>query len=439
MKVGADDFVAGGATADDLNGLPRIEMWPHLAPEALHGLAGWVVNAIDPYTEADRAATLATFLVCVGNMLGAGVQAKAGEDPHPARFYAALVGLSSKGRKGMSWRAVLRILAAVDEGWAMTRVASGASSGEGLIYHVRDRREEEQPIKEKGRVVGYETVIADHGVDDKRLCVEEPELASVLKRMERESNSLSAVLRQAWDDGALRTLTKNSPLRATGAHVSLLAHITQPELVLNLAATEQVNGFANRFLYFLVARSKELPDPEALPGRVLDPLVAELRAVAAWVRTQGAQLIRRDATAASLWATIYSKLSAERPALLGAVTARAEAHVLRLSVLYAILDRSDTIRAVHLAAALAVWAYAEASAGIIFGERTGDVIADTIEAALRKRGPLTRSDIRDLFNRHQSDERIEAALSALEAQGRARRGKRETGGRPAEVWEATAR
>jgi hypothetical protein len=72
-----------------------------------------------------------------------------------------------------------------------------------LIYHVRDVREEKQPIKEKGRVVDYETVVMDHGVEDKRLLVEEPELASVLRRMDREGNSMSAVIRQAWDSGNL--------------------------------------------------------------------------------------------------------------------------------------------------------------------------------------------------------------------------------------------
>jgi hypothetical protein len=51
-------------------------------------------------------------------------------------------------------------------------------------------------VKEGGRVVDYQTVKVDEGVTDKRLLVEEPELASVLRRMDRESNSLSAVLRQ---------------------------------------------------------------------------------------------------------------------------------------------------------------------------------------------------------------------------------------------------
>jgi hypothetical protein len=326
-------------------------------------------------------------------------------------------------------------LAAVDAGWAGTRVASGLSSGEGLIYNVRDPVEKEEPIKRNGRIVDYQTVVVDPGVVDKRLCVEEPELGAVLRRLDRESNSLSAVLRQAWDDGHLQTLTKNSPLRATGAHVSLLAHVTQPELMANLTATERVNGFANRFLYFLVRRSKELPSPTPIPDDVLAPLVDGLRAVATWAR--GVDVIERDPDADAQWAAIYHDLSAERPGLFGAVTARAEAVTLRLSALYAVLECSAVIRPEHLAAALAVWTHAETSARLIFGDLTGDPVADQIEAALKERGEMTRTEIWHLFRRNITDGRLEAALRALESEGRAVRGKRDTGGRPAETWRAT--
>src|SRR4029453_1292203 len=105
----------------------------------------------DPFTEADPVATLVTFLTATGNLLGARPHAVAGEDPHPARLSSVLVGQTSSGRKGSSRGAPMRILAAVDEEWSRYCVASGLSSGEGLIFHVRDAREEQQPIKEKGR------------------------------------------------------------------------------------------------------------------------------------------------------------------------------------------------------------------------------------------------------------------------------------------------
>ena len=45
--------------------------------------------------------------------------------------------------------------------------------------------------------------------------------------------------------------------------------------------------------------------------------------------------------------------------MLGAVTSRAEAQVVRLSCLYALLDSSKVIRRQHMTAALAVWRYCE--------------------------------------------------------------------------------
>ena len=53
-KVGADDFIQHtGATAADLEALPRVDVWPRLDRDALQGLAGDFVNTINPYTEAD--------------------------------------------------------------------------------------------------------------------------------------------------------------------------------------------------------------------------------------------------------------------------------------------------------------------------------------------------------------------------------------------------
>ena len=91
-------------------------------------------------------------------------------------------------------------------------------------------------------------VTTDPGVSDKRLLVIEEEFVRVLASMGRESNTLSAVLRQAWDSGDLRTMTKSSPARSTGAHISIVAHVTCDELRRAMAETEHTNGFANRFL-----------------------------------------------------------------------------------------------------------------------------------------------------------------------------------------------
>src|SRR5262249_32255725 len=148
-----------------------------------------------------------------------------------------LVGRTSKARKGTSWGRVRQLLALADEGWSQDRVQGNLSSGEGLIWAGRDSIIKRERIKDKGEV-RYDDVEADPGVDDKRLLVCEPEFAGVLKQTERQGNILSAVIRQAWDTGTLRTLTKNNPTRATGAHISTIGHITCEELRRYLSATE---------------------------------------------------------------------------------------------------------------------------------------------------------------------------------------------------------
>ncbi len=436
MKVGVDDYIRNeGAEAADLGGLPRVELWPTLAREALHGPAGRIVEALDPFSEADPVTTLVHVLTAVGNMIGPAPHARVQHDEHPGRLFAVLVGRTSKARKGTGWSGPRHLLAQVDEAWARHRVRSGLSTGEGLIHHVRDAREEQEPIKEKGRVVGYQSVIVDEGEADKRLLAIEPEFAVVLKRMERQANELSGVLRQAWDSGVLSTLTRGCPLRATGAHVSILGHCTEEEVRRYLTATERANGFANRFLWLLVQRSKVLPEGGALPEAEEAHLVNALSEVVRFGRAAGE--VRRDAEARAIWAEVYPRLSEGEHGMVGAILSRAEAQVLRLSVLYAILDRSELIRPEHLYAALALWDYAEASARRIFGGRLGSSVADTILEALKARGPLTRKEMHNLFGRHRTKAEVDAALAFLEGRGWARpRPAEPTGGRPSEAWEA---
>ncbi len=119
----------------------------------------------------------------------------------------------------------------MDPQWADQRVVSGLSSGEGLIWAVRDKIYKNEEVKDNGRPTGEVTeVLVDVGEQDKRLLVVEEEFASVLQAVSRHGNTVSALIRQAWDNGKLRTLTKNNPTKATGAHISIVGHITHQEL-----------------------------------------------------------------------------------------------------------------------------------------------------------------------------------------------------------------
>ena len=186
----------------------------------------------------------------------------------------------------------------VDPDWTKTRLVSGLSSGEGLIYFVRDPREEQEPIKEHGKVTGYQTVIQDAGVSDKRLCVEETEFGKTLRVSRREGNTISAVLRQAWITASCMYSRATAPLMATGAHISVVGHITPQELRQEVGRWDLAGGLLNRFL--LLSRASK-PVPAAcgsVDGDVLDALVQRL-----WRRPP--QLVgqprARTAEAAAYW------------------------------------------------------------------------------------------------------------------------------------------
>jgi hypothetical protein len=132
-------------------------------------------------------------------------------------------GLAKVGTLGQ----IQRILTLVDKVWSETRVMGGLASGEGLIWAVRDELRERVPIHEKGHILRYEEQVSDNGEQDKRLLLVETEFARVLSVAEREANTLSAIIRQAWDTGNLRILTKKQPAQSTEAHISIIGHITK--------------------------------------------------------------------------------------------------------------------------------------------------------------------------------------------------------------------
>ncbi len=425
------------APALRINGATGSDKWPRpLAKDAYHGLLGEFVATIEPHTEADSAAILLQILVAYGNVLNRRPHFRVEADIHALNLYVVLVGQTAKGRKGTSWGRVRQLFKMADPDWSSQRIHSGLSSGEGLIWHVRDPIYKEEPVREKKEVVGYQSVRVDPGIEDKRLLILESELALVLRTLQRDGNTLSAVVRQAWDHGDLRVLTKNNPVTATGAHISIIGHITQDELCRYLDDTETANGFANRFLWICVRRSKCLPEGGSLHEEDLEPLVHRLKGAIYFGRSTGQ--ISLDEEARKLWHELYPKLSTGRPGLLGNVTSRADPLVIRLSCLYALLDQSAHIRLEHLKAGAEVWRYSLDSARYIFGSALGDHVADRILDALRQHPEgMTRTAINTLLGNNQRGSDIERALDVLVNAGLARKEEETTGGRPATRWYAT--
>ena len=176
--------------------------WPApMRAEAFHGPAGAFVRAIETTTEADRHGLLLQLLAGAGSIIGRGPGIMADGAFHPPNVWPVLIGATSKARKGTSWARVREPLSHIDSDWAIERIDSGLSSGEGVAYRVRDERIGERKAKkgELGDARGMVEEVLDPGVEDKRLLVVESEFAQPFRAMQREGNTLGIALRCAWD------------------------------------------------------------------------------------------------------------------------------------------------------------------------------------------------------------------------------------------------
>ncbi len=393
--------------------------WPQMDEAAFHGLAGDIVRALEPHTEADPVGLVGHLLSEFSALVGTGPRIKVGGGSMPLIFNAVFVGQTSKARKGTAEKEVRYVVHKAIPEWTRGECRGNLSSGEGLVWAVRDADGD------------------DPGIKDKRLFLVQAEYGSVLKVMGREGNSLSGVIRDCWDGESLMPMTKNSRIKATKPHIVIAGHVTEEELKKHLTSTEACNGFGNRFAWFMVRRSKALSRPTEPDERTMSPLLKRLKEVV----TLGKQsrYLKMSNLALEEWDAVYPDLSEGRSGMVGALIGRAEAQVLRLAGLYALLDKLNYVKRVHLEAALALWQYVEDSVEYIFGNAIGDEIGDKILNEIRRYGQLTDSGISALFKRNVSAVRLESAKRFLQDLELIESEMIESGGRPVRVWRVKLR
>ena len=385
--------------------------WPAPpADAAYHGLAGELARTLEPATEADPVALLVTMLTLGGAIAGRHrVLWHAGE--HAPNLYTALVGDTSTGRKGTAYATVAAVLNRSHDGWQKLLVP-GLGSGEALVTRLRTDAD---------------------GRSEPRAIVLETEMGRMLRVMARDGSTLSAMLRDGWDGSPLGRFLARGGEVVMGHHVAVLAHVTAHDLRDLLRDTDAANGFGNRFCWYAVRRTKLVALPVDPAAIVPDALTRALHKTFAWAQLPGA--VHLSPGAEQDWEDRYGILSTRpRYGLLGALTARAEAQIIRLALVYAVMDRSELVTAAHLAAASALWDYAERSALYVFGNQTGNRWADLLRRHLRERGELTATHCRDLGI--PAVER-QSAIDLLVDLGLATTGTRRTAGRPARAIVAT--
>ena len=263
------------------------------------------------------------------------------------------------------------------------------------------------------------SVMTDPGIEDKRLLLDEREFYSALEVMKREGNILSAhrPRRLGLPAGAANADQEHPDPRHQRLHLDRRPHHDRGAAA---EARPHLDGQRLRqpVLYGCVHRSKMLP----FGGDALDATDLGTRTRAAIETARNFDRVNMTEAAMELWVAVYPQLSGEVPGLLGSLTARAEGQTIRLALIYALLDGAGEIDRVHLEAALAVWAFCDASTRFIFGDVTGDTMADAILRALRSAGATgkTRTELYALFSNNRRSGDIGRALELLMQRGKAR-------------------
>lgn len=399
------------------------ENFPSLEDDAWPGILGEIRSELSGKTEADPNAVLMQLLVFFGNAMGRGPHILVERDRHAGNLFCVLVGESARGRKGTSLGLVRDLVAGLDPDWQTGSQGSGLSTGEGLIWPIRDPRETKDGD-------------TDPGSSEKRLCCIESEFGRTLRVFKRPDNILSALLRDGWDGRPMRIMTKTDPVWCREPHISIAGHITRDELRELISGVDIFNGLGNRFLWCGVRRGPRLPFGGSYNLERFRPrLVGALET--------GKQLGRMDfadGDARQFWNEIYChELAEDFGGVAGALTARAEAQTLRLALVFSIIGGAAGIRTQDLAAGLAVWRFCRESAVWAFGQRdqVDDSRAAKIVTALSEAGPdgLTGTQIRDLFHRPRDARLWRDPLDSLVALGTVRAEKETAAiGRPTERY-----
>ena len=377
--------------------------FPSLDEAALYGVAGEIVGWLAPQTEAHPAALLLTLLTAVGNAMGPNSYAEVHDDRHPPRLFTALVGATSSGGKGTADAAIRPIYRQAAPEWFEAARHSGFASGEAVI----------------AKLGGTNRTPGDDSPIEHRLLNYEPELARLLAIKGRDGSRLSGDMRDLYDSGVAENNRSKVHIRATGAHFSVLSHITPEELRLTLAGGDIYNGFANRFFFACVKRVREVPEPTPLDTEIVAAFAKRLSACIEFALER--RTCERTPEAKEVWAEFYHAHTKDS-GVVGSLLARTNTFRLRLSVLFSLLDRSPVVRAEHVIAAEAVVRYGVDSVRYLFSSYSGGSTVDRLLAALRKvykEGLDGTARLRHFGNNKPADE-VDAALQTLVERGKAR-------------------
>ena len=237
----------------------------------------------------------------------------------------------------------------------------------------------------------------------------------------------------AWDGKRLENNVKKDPMFSTDPMVSIIGHITPNQLVQSLGKIEATTGFSNRFIYARVRQSKRIPR-DTLKPEVIEEMAKHLKEAILYARE--IKEVGMTARAEAYWTgTLLDEIQNIPPDTLGAMLARGRPIVLRLAMIYALLDQSNVIDTPYLLAAYAIWQFNQTCVEQLFADRLEDPKANKILVKLNEAGEagLSRSAIGELFGNKRAWE-VNETLEYLQRKGTIRRERKPGKGRTPDMF-----
>ncbi|HEX4501903.1 MAG TPA: bifunctional DNA primase/polymerase [Scandinavium sp.] len=390
------------------------------AKDAPYGILGEFIKLTNKYSEAHHMAILATSLTMIGNMMSPYLGFSVGKTWHPPLLYTLVVGPTSEGAKGQSESRCEELMELVDEGW-VDKITSGLASGEGLIEAIADATMTGETSTIQGKKVAH-TYNAGHA--DKRLMIFEPELGRLIKVLQRQGNTTMETLIDLWDRGFASKLTIQSR-HVKDARISVVMHAPMVVVQEQMSYDWLMNGFGNRFIWVWAKRTHLEPIGHKIPEEALDPIATDIidavTVLADRFDTRKKPLevgFTRDG--AEYWEELYEELSKDKySGHLETAMGRRRSYARRIAMIFAALDFKKRIDVHHLDAAMSLIDYNEETLVHLFGQSTGDKVADRIYLALVEHASgLTRTEIvRDILQSNYTKAQIDVATKKLLERG----------------------
>jgi hypothetical protein len=218
-------------------------------------------------------------------------------------------------------------------------------------------------------------------------------------------------------------------LRATAPHIGFIGHITPEDLHSALAQEDgdRTGGFYNRFILLPAKRVRTLPfggKPPACDGIVAQVRDA-LKALGPPVPASDPITLEWADDAMTAWESFYIAAKSAHPFLSGldGFHDRLAPQVMRVAMLFAVIDGSPEIHRQHLVAAKALCLHAlDASRDLLAEcdrghERPGRLV-DRVRAAMKSAdGDFTKTDVWNRIGRHAKSVALDTAIDMLVSEG----------------------